>query len=72
LLAPPCLVAQGGLQHLACRVVRQQLASEAQVLGVGFLPHGDNSEKKANFEKLQAYLLNPDAQQALLKLGAGR
>jgi Ca-activated chloride channel homolog len=36
---------------------------------LGFLPHGDNNEKKANFEKLQAYLLSPDAQQALLKLG---
>jgi Ca-activated chloride channel family protein len=36
---------------------------------LGFLPHGDNSEKKANFEKLQKYLLSPDAQQALLQLG---
>jgi Ca-activated chloride channel family protein len=36
---------------------------------LGFLPHGDNSEKKANFEKLQQYLLSPEAQQALLKLG---
>ena len=36
---------------------------------LGFLPHGDNSEKKANFEKLQTYLLSPDAQEALLKLG---
>jgi len=36
---------------------------------MGFLPHGDNSEKKANFEKLQRYLLDPDAQQALLQLG---
>jgi Ca-activated chloride channel family protein len=36
---------------------------------LAFLPHGDNSEKKANFEKLQKYLLSPDAQQALLKLG---
>lgn len=36
---------------------------------LGFLPHGDNSEKKANFEKLQQYLLGQDAQQALLKLG---
>jgi Ca-activated chloride channel family protein len=36
---------------------------------LGFLPHGDNSEKKANFEKLQQYLLSQDAQQALLKLG---
>jgi Ca-activated chloride channel family protein len=36
---------------------------------LGFLPHGDNSEKKANFEKLQKYLLSPGAQQALLQLG---
>jgi Ca-activated chloride channel family protein len=36
---------------------------------LGFLPHGDNGEKKANFEKLQRYLLSPDAQQALLQLG---
>jgi Ca-activated chloride channel family protein len=36
---------------------------------LGFLPHGDNSEKKANFEKLQNYLLGPQAQQALLQLG---
>jgi Ca-activated chloride channel family protein len=36
---------------------------------LGFLPHGDNSEKKANFEKLQKYLLSPEAQQALLQLG---
>jgi Ca-activated chloride channel family protein len=36
---------------------------------LGFLPHGDNSEKKANFQKLQSYLLSPDAQQALLQLG---
>jgi Ca-activated chloride channel homolog len=36
---------------------------------LGFLPHGDNSEKKANFEKLQQYLLGQDAQEALLKLG---
>jgi Ca-activated chloride channel family protein len=36
---------------------------------LGFLPHGDNSEKKANFDKLQTYLLGPDAQEALLKIG---
>lgn len=36
---------------------------------LGFLPHGDNGEKKANFEKLQTYLLSPDAQNALLQLG---
>jgi Ca-activated chloride channel family protein len=36
---------------------------------LGFLPHGDNSEKKANFDKLQKYLLGADAQQALLALG---
>jgi Ca-activated chloride channel family protein len=36
---------------------------------LGFLPHGDNSEKKANFEKLQKYLLSPEAQQSLLQLG---
>lgn len=36
---------------------------------LGFLPHGDNSEKRANFDKLQKYLLTPDAQQALLKIG---
>jgi Ca-activated chloride channel family protein len=36
---------------------------------LGFLPHGDNAEKKANFEKLQSYLLSPEAQQALLKIG---
>jgi Ca-activated chloride channel family protein len=36
---------------------------------LGFLPHGDNPAKKENFEKLQAYLLSPAAQQALLKLG---
>ena len=36
---------------------------------LGFLPHGDNAEKKANFEKLQQYLLGPDAQGRLLQLG---
>ncbi len=36
---------------------------------LGFLPHGDNSEKRANFDKLQQYLLSPTAQQALLELG---
>jgi Ca-activated chloride channel homolog len=36
---------------------------------LGFLPHGDNADKKANFEKLQEYLLGPDAQQALLQIG---
>jgi Ca-activated chloride channel family protein len=36
---------------------------------MGFLPHGDNSDKKANVEKLQNYLLSPDAQQALLQIG---
>jgi Ca-activated chloride channel family protein len=36
---------------------------------LGFLPHGDNSAKQANFEKLQQYLLGADAQQALLQLG---
>ena len=36
---------------------------------LGFLPHGDNSGKQANFDKLQKYLLSPDAQQALLGLG---
>jgi len=36
---------------------------------LGFLPHGDNAAKKTNFEKLQTYLLSPEAQQALLKLG---
>jgi Ca-activated chloride channel homolog len=36
---------------------------------LGFLPHGDNNEKRANFEKLQNYLLSNDAQQALLQLG---
>lgn len=36
---------------------------------LGFLPHGDNSEKRANFEKLQKYLLSQEAQQALLQLG---
>jgi Ca-activated chloride channel homolog len=36
---------------------------------LGFLPHGDNGEKKANFDKLQTYLLGPDAQEALLKIG---
>jgi Ca-activated chloride channel family protein len=36
---------------------------------LGFLPHGDNSTKKPNFEKLQKYLLSPEAQQALLQLG---
>jgi Ca-activated chloride channel family protein len=36
---------------------------------LGFLPHGDNSDKQANFAKLQTYLLSPDAQQALLQLG---
>ncbi len=36
---------------------------------LGFLPHGDNSEKRASFENLQMYLLTPDAQQALLKIG---
>jgi len=36
---------------------------------LGFLPHGDNSDKQANFAKLQTYLLSPEAQQALLQLG---
>jgi Ca-activated chloride channel family protein len=36
---------------------------------LGFLPHGDNSEKQANFAALQTYLLSPDAQQALLGIG---
>ena len=36
---------------------------------MGFLAHGDNSEKRANFETLQSYLLSPDAQQKLLQLG---
>jgi Ca-activated chloride channel family protein len=36
---------------------------------MGFLPHGDNSEKRANFEKLQKYLLSPDAQQKLMQIG---
>jgi Ca-activated chloride channel family protein len=36
---------------------------------LGFLPHEANSGKQANFEKLQEYLLSPDAQQALLALG---
>lgn len=36
---------------------------------LGFLPHGDNSAKQANFEKLQKYLLSPEAQQSLLQLG---
>ncbi len=36
---------------------------------LGFLPHGDNSDKQTNFAKLQTYLLSPEAQQALLQLG---
>jgi Ca-activated chloride channel family protein len=37
---------------------------------LGYLPHGDNAEKKANFEALQQYLLtDADAQQKLLALG---
>ena len=36
---------------------------------LGFLPHGDNSDKQANFTALQTYLLSPDAQQALLGIG---
>lgn len=36
---------------------------------LGFLPHGDNSAKRTNFEKLQKYLLSPEAQQALLEIG---
>jgi len=36
---------------------------------LGFLPHGDNSGKQANFAALQKYLLGPEAQQALLALG---
>jgi Ca-activated chloride channel homolog len=36
---------------------------------LGFLPHGDNSAKQANFEKMQKYLLGPEAQQALLQVG---
>jgi Ca-activated chloride channel family protein len=36
---------------------------------LGFLPHGDNSDKQANFAALQTYLLSPDAQQALLGIG---
>jgi Ca-activated chloride channel family protein len=29
---------------------------------LGFLPHGDNPEKEANFKALQEYLLSPEAQ----------
>jgi Ca-activated chloride channel homolog len=36
---------------------------------LGFLPHGENSEKKASFQRLQNYLLTPEAQQALLQIG---
>lgn len=36
---------------------------------LGFLPHGDAAEKQANFAKLQAYLLSPQAQQKVLELG---
>lgn len=36
---------------------------------LGFLPHGDNADKQANFARLQSYLLSPEAQQALLQLG---
>jgi len=36
---------------------------------LGFLPHGDKSDKQANFTALQTYLLSPDAQQALLGIG---
>jgi Ca-activated chloride channel family protein len=37
---------------------------------LGYLPHGDNAAKKANFEALQQYLLtDPAAQKKLLALG---
>lgn len=36
---------------------------------LGFLPHANNTDKQANFEKLQTYLLSTEAQQALLQLG---
>jgi len=37
---------------------------------LGFLPHGDNAAKKANFDALQSFLLeDPGAQKALLDLG---
>jgi Ca-activated chloride channel family protein len=37
---------------------------------LGYLPHGDNAEKKANFEALQKYLLtDTGAQEKLLALG---
>lgn len=36
---------------------------------LGFLPHGDNTDKSANFQKLQDYLLSQPAQQKLLELG---
>lgn len=36
---------------------------------LGFLPHGDNGDKRANFVKLQKYLLGAEAQGKLLELG---
>ncbi|MGK8488989.1 VWA domain-containing protein [Nocardia asiatica] len=36
---------------------------------LGFLPHGDNAEKLANFRKLQDFLLSADTQQRLVRLG---
>ena len=37
---------------------------------LGYLPHGDNPEKKANFQALQQFLLtDPGAQSSLLSLG---
>ncbi|MFI5718826.1 VWA domain-containing protein [Nocardia sp. NPDC051750] len=36
---------------------------------LGFLPHGDNPGKLANFRKLQDFLLTADTQQQLVQLG---
>lgn len=36
---------------------------------LGFLPHGDNPEKLANFRELQDFLLSADTQQRLVQLG---
>jgi Ca-activated chloride channel family protein len=36
---------------------------------LGFLPHGDNPDKEANFKALQAYLLSPEAQAKVEEFG---
>jgi Ca-activated chloride channel family protein len=60
------LVAQG---HEPLYVVYPQGALAISDAPLGFLPHGDNPKKLANFQALQSYLLDPATQQQLLQYG---